>query len=108
MNINKQLFQILLSSRFFNKLHLLPPMLRTMYVLNFCTGMRISDICQLKSNCLITDKGHFFIKHYVQKMKKYQINIIPESVYKMVQEQIKAVKETVADKKGAFLYLSCP
>lgn len=92
----------------FNKLHLLPPMLRTMYVLNFCTGMRISDICQLKSNCLITDKGHFFIKHYVQKMKKYQINIIPESVYKMVQKQIKVVKETVADKKGTFYIFPAP
>ncbi len=92
----------------FNKLKLLPLMLRTMYVLNFCTGMRISDICQLKSNCLITDKGHFFIKHYVQKMKKYQINIIPESVYKMVQEQIKAVKETTTDKKGAFYIFPAP
>lgn len=92
----------------FNKLKLLPLMLRTMYVLNFCTGMRISDICQLKSNCLITDKGHFFIKHYVQKMKKYQINIIPESVYKMVQEQIKAVKETTTDKKGVFYIFPAP
>ena len=41
-------------------------------------------------------------------MKKYQINIIPESVYKMVQEQIKAVKETVADKKGAFYIFPAP
>lgn len=76
----------------FNHLHLLPFDAMVLFVINFATGMRISDICQLKTDCLYIAKEHYFIKHYVQKMKKYQLNIIPKSVYDLMQKQITIVK----------------
>lgn len=37
-------------------------------------GMRISELCTLKRNCVITDKdGDYFLKYYQRKMKKEHI-----------------------------------
>lgn len=86
----------------FNKLHLLPFDLMLFFIINYATGMRISDICQLKTDCLYIAKEHYFIRHYVQKMSKYQINIIPKSVYDLIQKQIKIVKS----KDSSYLFPS--
>lgn len=92
----------------FANLHKATPFFQTMYILNFCTGMRVSDLCQLKTDCLFTDNGHYFIKHYVQKMKKYQANIIPKSVFDKVMEQIKVIRKANSKKKGALYIFPSP
>lgn len=86
----------------FNKLHLLPFDVMLFFIINYATGMRISDICQLKTDCLYIAKEHYFIRHYVQKMSKYQLNIIPKSVYDLIQKQIKIVKS----KESPYLFPS--
>ena len=88
----------------FSNLHQATSIFQTMYIINFCTGMRISDICQLKSDCLFVDEGHYFIKHYVQKMKKYQANLIPKSVYDIVLNQIKEIKNTTKNHGTVYLF----
>ena len=86
----------------FNHLHLLPFNLMVAYLINFSTGLRISDVCQLRTDCLFQTKDHYFIKHKVQKMKKEQINIIPNSVALLIQKQIEEVKKE--NKKQIYLF----
>ena len=86
----------------FNYLHLLPFHLMVAYLINFSTGLRISDVCQLRTDCLFQTKDHYFIKHKVQKMKKEQINIIPNSVALLIQKQIEEVRKE--NKKQIYLF----
>lgn len=86
----------------FNNLHLLPFYLMVMFVLNYSTGLRVSDICQLEVDQTFTTKGHYFIKHRVQKMKDYQANIIPKAAYDLIQQQTAIVKSKNPDAKYLF------
>lgn len=86
----------------FNNLHLLPFNLMVMYVINYCTGMRVSDICQLGIDCTFVSKNHYFVKHYVQKMKKFQANLIPKAAYDLIQQQREIVLKKDSDAKYLF------
>lgn len=86
----------------FNNLHLLPFDLMVMYVLNYSTGLRVSDICQLEVDKTFTTKGCYFIKHRVQKMQDYQANMIPKAAYELVQEQTAIVKSQNPEAKYLF------
>lgn len=77
----------------FRNLHTLPLQERTMFLINYSAGLRISDVCQIKSkDCLYYDDndGHY-VTYYCQKMQKPQLNLIPPSLYKMIQEQQKVI-----------------
>lgn len=71
----------------FNNLHLLPFDLMVMFIINYATGLRVSDICQLEIDCTCELGGYYFVKHKVQKMRKYQVNIIPNTAYKLIKQQ---------------------
>lgn len=74
----------------FNHLHFLPEHLRLIFLIDYCTGIRISDICQLKIDCLFKDdKGGFFLKHKVQKMQNFNGIPIPDNLYILIDERIK-------------------
>lgn len=92
----------------FSNLHQATLFFQAMYIINFCTGMRISSICQLKNDCLFSNDGHYFIKQYVQKMKKYQFNIIPKSVYDIVMKQIQEVKKSTENCSKVFYIFPAP
>ena len=67
---------------------------RIMFLINYCTGMRASDVCQIRSsNCLYydgTDDG-YFINYHCQKMNKPQMNLIPKSLYMMIDDYKKTI-----------------
>ena len=77
----------------FGKLHELDHVHKCMYLINYCTGMRVSDLCQLKVDCLYKDNtdGHYIRVNNCQKMQKTTINLIPPSLYKLLQEQVEEV-----------------
>lgn len=77
----------------FGKLHELDLVHRCMYLINYCTGMRVSDLCQLKVDCLYKDNtdGHYIRVNNCQKMQKTTINLIPPSLYKLLQEQVEKI-----------------
>ena len=77
----------------FGKLHELDHVHKCMYLINYCTGMRVSDLCQLKVDCLYKDNtdGHYIRVNNCQKMQKTTINLIPPSLYKLLQEQVEKV-----------------
>ena len=81
----------------FRNMHTLPLQERCMLLINYSAGLRVSDICQIKTNdCLYSDNdGGFYINYFCQKMQKPQMNLIPPSLYKMIQEQQSAVGDSV-------------
>lgn len=78
----------------FRKLHLLRFDYRCMYCINYSTGMRISDICMLKTDCLYEDgEGGFYIRFFNQKMQKELMVLITNALYLMIKDRIKEIKE---------------
>lgn len=81
-----------------------PPYMRMVLVIQEC-GMRISELCTLRLNCLIQDThGGWFLRYYQFKMKKeITIPISNESVA-VIQEQQNYIK---ANLSPDFEYLFC-
>lgn len=77
----------------FNNIHKAPFHYMLMYLVNYCTGMRISDVCQLKTDCLYEDgkDGYYIRPDNCQKMQKPIMNLIPKSLFELIQEQIKVI-----------------
>ena len=77
----------------FNNLHKAPFNYQLMYLINYCTGMRISDVCQLRTDCLYEDgKDGYYVRPYnCQKMQKAIMNLIPKALFELIQEQIKII-----------------
>lgn len=83
----------------FNNLHKAPFHYMLMYLINYCTGMRISDVCQLRTDCLFEDgDGGYYIRPYrCQKMRKPIMNLIPKSLFELIKEQIKVINDLPYD-----------
>ena len=79
----------------FQNLHTAPFYLQLMWLINYCTGMRSSDVCQLRTDCLFEDgKNGYYIKPYTcQKMQKPIMNLIPKALFELIQEQIKIINQ---------------
>lgn len=61
------------------------------FLLIYCTGMRVSEACTIRKDCLEKTDKAYFVRFYQIKMKKYVTNVIPESLYYMVDEYRKTV-----------------
>ncbi len=68
----------------FRHLHELDEQDRLMYLVEYCTGLRISDVCQLKLDCLHSYEGKTFIATHVQKMNNNTANPIPQVLYNLL------------------------
>lgn len=65
------------------------------FLVIYCTGMRVSEACQLKKNCLEKYNDTYFIRFYQTKMKKDVTNVIPKALYEMIAEyRLSVPKET--------------
>lgn len=62
-----------------------------MFLLLYSCGMRISEVCLLKTNCLKRDEKGCYIVFYQQKMKKEVSNPLPENLYALLEEQSRRV-----------------
>lgn len=65
------------------------------FLVIYCTGMRVSEACQLKKNCLEKYKNTYFIRFYQTKMKKDVTNVIPKALYEMIEDYRLSVPEEV-------------
>lgn len=63
-----------------------------MFLILYCTGMRVSELCQLKVNCLYEANNKNFIRYTSQKMQKEVTNPIPENLYIMIRNFIEYEK----------------
>lgn len=64
----------------------------TIFLILYCCGMRISEVCILKKNNIRKDESGYYIVFYVQKMKKEASNPIPKSLYEHIKEYSKEVE----------------
>ncbi len=72
---------------------LAPPVARMVIVLQEC-GMRISELVNLKLDCLLQDKaGDWFMKYYQFKMKKEITIPLSREVVMTIQQQVEYIKE---------------
>lgn len=72
----------------FKHIHTLPADYLLMYLIDLFTGIRISDICQLKTDCLYSNEHGYFLSHECQKMQDAGAIPIAKELYDMVQERI--------------------
>lgn len=75
--------------RIFKVLPDIPKQEASMFLLLYSTGMRISEACTIKLDSTFTNNNGFFIKYYSKKMRKEVVNPIPESLYKLLEDQKK-------------------
>ena len=57
-----------------------------MFLLIYCTGMRLSEVCELKIGCLYKTKDGTFVRFYQTKMRKEVTNPIPDGLYKLLEK----------------------
>lgn len=90
-------------NQIFKHLHKAPFNYMLMFLVSYCCGTRVSDICQLKTNCLYYDgDGGYYIEFSCQKMQKPMRNLIPEALYSLIQEQIKIINNLDYDEEYLF------
>lgn len=85
--------------------------LRLMFLINYCTGYRVSDICGFELNCLckshykIKDgsmKQRYYVQIYDEKLDKYKDNPIPLVLYELINDRIKYVESFPYKEKFLF------
>ena len=64
--------------------HLFPLNLKCMFSIQFCTGIRVNDVCKLKKGCLNKDELGYWIRLDVHKMRKERISRVPEELAKII------------------------
>lgn len=75
-------------NQIFNCLGKISEPLALMFLLIYCTGMRVSEVCQIKLPCLEVRCDNYFVRYYCQKMKKEVTNVIPKSLYTWLEDYI--------------------
>lgn len=88
----------------FKHLHTLKEDYLLIYLINLFTGIRISDICQLKTDCLYTNEHGYFLAHDVQKMQDVGGIPICKELYELIQKRIGYVN--TLDNGNNYLFLS--
>lgn len=80
------------------KIDLLPePYMRMVLVLEEC-GMRISELCTIKFDCISQDtSGDWWLQYYQSKMKKEHTIIISKEIVAVIQEQQQFIRENLGD-----------
>lgn len=83
----------------FKHLHTLRKDYLLIYLINVFTGIRISDICQLTTDCLYSNEHGYFLSHTCQKMQDVGAIPICKELSDMIQERIAWAS------KNEYLYL---
>ena len=76
----------------------IPKQEASMFLLLYSTGMRISDACTIKLGSMLINNNGTFIKYYSRKMRKEVVNPIPESLFKLLEDQEKTIMSNFGDK----------
>lgn len=64
------------------------------FLLIYSVGMRVSEACSMKKDCLEHRQDNEFIRYYSLKMKKEVTNLIPLSLSQMIAEYIQKSDNT--------------
>lgn len=86
----------------FKHLHELPFSLMLMYLINYSTGLRASDLCQLQTDCLIKSEKCYFIRFHIQKMQKDHAVPISAALGELIEKRIQELSKLEHDEKYLF------
>lgn len=76
----------------FGHLQDLPELYLLIFLINLFTGIRISDICQLKLGCIYKSAHGYFLQHSVQKMQNIGAIPISKELYNLISKRQKYIK----------------
>lgn len=71
----------------FSKLDKIPYQESCMFLLLYTTGLRVSEVCSIRTGSFFKNEKGCFIRFHSQKMRKEVVNPIPPSLYKLLEEQ---------------------
>lgn len=86
----------------FRHLHKLPFHIMLMYLINYSTGMRVVDICQLKTDCLIKSEKCYFIRYYQQKMQKDHAVPVSSALGELIEKRVVDISSLDYEEKYLF------
>lgn len=86
----------------FRHLHKLPFHIMLMYLINYSTGMRVVDICQLKTDCLIKSEKCYFIRYYQQKMQKDHAVPVSSALGELIEKRVADISALDYEEKYLF------
>ena len=78
----------------FNNLDNLEMPCYLMYLIQFCTGMRISEVCTLQKGCLIHSGSNYMLNFFTEKTDKTAYNLIPDNLYFLIEKHIESLDDT--------------
>jgi integrase len=100
-------------SQIFERLPLMDEKLRLMFLIDYCTGLRIHSISSLKVDCIYkgirtdTDgnkKTRYYLIDYSSKQEKISETPIPKILYELIKDRIEYIK--AEDGKERYLFSS--
>lgn len=90
----------------FRHLYELPFDLKLMYLINYSTGLRVSDLCQLETDCLLKSEKCYFIRFHIQKMQKDHAVPISAALGKLIEKRVQELFKL--EYKEKYLFPSKP
>ena len=90
----------------FSVLHEIPERLACMFLILYATGMRVSEVCQIKNSCLFTNEKGCFLQFYCQKLKKEVMNPIPPALYDRIESIV--IENSALPYAEKYLFHSAP
>ncbi|GFI62554.1 tyrosine recombinase XerC [Clostridiales bacterium] len=90
----------------FRHLYELPFDLKLMYLINYSTGLRVSDLCQLETDCLLKSEKCYFIRFHIQKMQKDHAVPISAALGELIEKRVQELFKL--EYKEKYLFPSKP
>ena len=81
----------------FEHLDALPHTVALLFLVLYYTGMRFTEACTIKVNCLHQNQGNYIIRFYQTKMRKECLNPIPQHLYELLLEQQRKLLKSSPD-----------
>lgn len=86
----------------FRHLYELPFDLKLMYLINYSTGLRVSDLCQLETDCLLKSEKCYFIRFHIQKMQKDHAVPISVALGELIEKRVQELSKLEYKEKYLF------
>lgn len=86
----------------FRHLYELPFDLKLMYLINYSTGLRVSDLCQLETDCLLKSEKCYFIRFHIQKMQKDHAVPISTALGELIEKRVQELSKLEYKEKYLF------
>lgn len=80
----------------------IPPRPALWFTILYCTGMRASEACSLRCDCVYREGDSSFIRYYSEKMEKRCASVIPEELHSAIDEY----KRSAVYREGLYLFQS--